>query len=240
MPFPPNNLAMIKEQFDEHGFILLKDFFDSELMDRVDATVRLHFSNVSQFEHSDEFISRSRAEIIPWFPQREQQSAALFDEVDAYPGFATVTEAVLGRGWSTLFSMAMHSRQGSAGQPWHQDCPPEDARQFNLNRLIYCSPITEQIGGEVAVIPFSHRLGELPAGAASDDLPDQMVLRPGKGDLLLLHGHCWHRVLPVHGGSRNSVNHRAGPEGVDAGITDICVYRNMRYQFSTAEVLVER
>ena len=59
-------------------------------------------------------------------------------------------------------------------------------------------------------------------------------------DLLLLHGHCWHRVLRVHGGSRYSLNHRAGPAGVQAGVTDICVYRNMRYRFSTAEVLIDR
>ena len=240
MGIASSDLAVMKAEFDERGFVLLKDFFDAELMDRVDAAVRHHFGDVPQFQHSDEFITLSRAEIIPWFPQRDPQSAPLFDEVDAYPGLATVTEALLGPGWSNLFSMAMHSRQGSAGQPWHQDCPPEHASRFNLNRLIYCSPITAEIGGEVAVIPGSHRLGEVPRGLASDDLPNELVLRPGKGHLLLLHGHCWHRVLPVHGGTRHSVNHRAGPIGVEAGITDICVYRNMRYRFSTAEVLIDR
>ena len=240
MTFAPERLRAVTDEFNREGFVLLPAFFERDLMYRVDLAICSQFANVPEFSHSNEFITLSRAEIVPWFPQAEPKGAALFDEIDAHPAFAELTRAVLGDGWSNLFSMAMFSAQGSAGQPWHQDCPPENAKIFNLNRLIYPSPITARIGGEVGVIPRSHKFGEVPKGLSTDCLDGEVVLRPGKGDLLLLHGHCWHRVLCVHGGSRYSLNHRAGPAGVDAGVTDICVYRNMRYRFSTAEVLIDR
>jgi len=236
------DLNQLKSQFDELGYVHLPAFFDAELMDRVDAACLGHFGTDPAWAHNDEFIGKSKAEIVPWFPQREgtEDQARLFDEVDAYPQFAAITEALIGESWSNLYSMAMFSKQGTVGQAWHQDCPPEDPTKHNLNRLIYSAPIREEIGGEVAFVPGSHRRGVLPTGEPNGDLEGQVVLRPGKGDLLFLHGHCWHKVLPVHGGYRYSLNHRAAPKGTPADITDICVYRNMRYCFSTSEVVEER
>jgi hypothetical protein len=49
--------------------------------------------------------------------------------------------------------MAMFSKQGSKGQAWHQDCAPEDAKKFNMNRLVYSSDITAHIGGQTLVVP---------------------------------------------------------------------------------------
>jgi len=89
-------------------------------------------------------------------------------------------------------------------------------------------------------MPGSHRMGLLPAGNPHEDLGGQRVLNPRKGTLVLLHGHTWHRVLPVTGAFRFSTNFRAAPSGTEANITDICVYRNMRYQFSTSRVVEER
>ena len=42
---------------------------------------------------------------------------------------------------------------------------------------------------------------------------DQVVISPKKGTLLLLHGHTWHRVLPIHGSYRFSSNFRSAPKG---------------------------
>lgn len=235
-------LSDIKTRFHRHGFVHLPGFFAPELMDRVDAACAAHFGSDPAWEHNDEFIGKSKAEIVPWFPQRDGsvEQAAVFDAIDRVPGFAEATETLIGAGWQNLYSMAMFSKQGSAGQSWHQDCPPEDSAQHNLNRLIYPVAISEAIGGEVVVMPGSHRDGVLPAGVPDEDLPGQVVLRPRKGDLLFLHGHCWHKVMPVHGGTRYSLNHRAAPAGTPEDITDICVYRNMRYRFSTSEVVEER
>jgi hypothetical protein len=83
-------------------------------------------------------------------------------------------------------------------------------------------------------------MGLLPSGDPAGTFDEQVVLRPKKGTLLLLHGHTWHRVLPITGAFRFSTNYRAAPAGTPEDITDICVYRNMRYQFSTSSVIEER
>ena len=41
-------------------------------------------------------------------------------------------------------------------------------------------------------------------------------------------------------GCRFSTNYRAMPAGTPDDITDVCVYRNMRYRFSTESVVEER
>jgi ectoine hydroxylase len=67
-----------------------------------------------------------------------------------------------------------------------------------------------------------------------------VILSPKKGTLMLLHGHTWHRVLPITGAFRHSTNYRACPRGTPADITDICVYRNLRYDFAASRVIEER
>jgi hypothetical protein len=89
-------------------------------------------------------------------------------------------------------------------------------------------------------MPGSHRKGVLPSGNPHEDLDNQVVLAPKKGTLVILHGHAWHRVLPINGEYRLSANARAIPKGTPENITDIAVYRNMRYRFSTSEVIEER
>ena len=134
----------------------------------------------------------------------------------------------------------MFSKKGTSGQAWHQDCPPDESSKFNLNRLVYTRDISEDIGGRTVVMPGSHRMGELPAGEPHEDLQGQVILKPHKGTLVLLHGHTWHRVLPIRGAFRFSTNYRACPQDTPADITDVCVYRNMRYSFSTNSVVEER
>ena len=136
--------------------------------------------------------------------------------------------------------MVMFSKQGTKGQAWHQDCPPENPSHYNLNRLFYTHDITEETGGQTIVYPKTHLNGPIPVGHPHEDLQGQVVLSPKKGTLVILHGHCWHRVLPIKGAYRVSANARAMPAGTPKDITDIAVYRNMRYRFSTSEVIEER
>ena len=134
----------------------------------------------------------------------------------------------------------MFSRRDSAGQAWHQDCPPENPDAFNLNRLVYTSDITDEIGGQTVVVPGSHKMGLLPYGDPTGEFENQVILRPKKGTLVLLHGHTWHRVLPIKGKYRFSTNYRAKSPKAGDHITDICVYRNIRYRFSDSSVVEER
>ncbi len=224
--------------FERDGFVLLEDFFAGELMDNLDRLILEHYGDEPDFAHSDDFLERSRTDVIPWFPQ--EAGASAFDAIDADPRLDALTTAILGDDWARVACMVMYSKPGSAGQAWHQDCEPEDAAAYNLNRLVYSHDVSDATGGATVVVPGSHRAGLLPAGDPAAVLAGQQVLKPKKGSLLLLHGHAWHRVLPMGDTCRHSINYRAVPRGTAVNVTDVCVYRNMRYRFSTSEVLEER
>ena len=134
----------------------------------------------------------------------------------------------------------MFSKKGTKGQAWHQGCPPDDNQKFNLNRLVYTMDIDDQVGQEVLVMPGSHRHGKLPVGEINEDFSEQVIFTLKKGTLLITHGHTWHRVLPIKGAYRLSTNYREIPQNTPEDITDICVYRNILYQFSTSKVLEDR
>lgn len=230
--------ADILEKFQRDGFVVIEDFFGDELMDRLDPLILAHFGDNAEFLHDDEFLDKSRTDVIPWFPQNE--GAQAFDAIDDDSQLQELTRIVLGDGWTSQYCMVMWSKKDSLGQAWHQDCPPDDPRIFNLNRLVYTSDISDEIGGQTVVVPGSHCRGLLPAGDPIGEFEDQVLLRPKKGTLVLLHGHTWHRVLPIKGEYRFSTNYRAAPAGAPENVTDVCIYRNMRYRFSTSQVIEVR
>jgi hypothetical protein len=232
------NTKPLLKKFDRDGYLLLGDFFDSELMRRLDSRILEHFGDNPAFVHTDEFIEKSRTDVIPWFPQNEGHSD--FDLIDNHADLQQLTRALLGEDWQRLYCMVMFSKQGSLGQAWHQDCAPEHPTRYNLNRLVYTSDIDDETGGQIVVVPGSHRRGLLPAGDPWADLENQVILRPRTGALVLLHGHIWHRVLPIRGRHRYSTNYRSVPAGTAPDVTDVCVYRNMRYCFSTETVVEDR
>lgn len=231
------DVQALAEQFWCQGYIYLEGFFEADLMDELQGVISEHYGRDPEFIHDEEFLKKSKTEVIPWFPQREGVKA--FDKVDSIEAFELLTTAVLGADWNNQYSMVMLSKAGTKGQAWHQDCPSDDPSQFNMNRLIYTMDISERTGGQVVVRPFTHKQGVMTVGDPDEDFDDQIEIAPKKGDLILLHGHTWHKIRPT-GQNRVSTNYRVGPKGVPDGITDICVYRNMRYQFSTNTVLEER
>lgn len=228
----------LRRRFERDGFAVVEDFFDPGLMQAMAQLIREHFGDDPAFLHDDEFLDKSQTDVIPWFPQNEGVEA--FDTVDEDSRLQELTRMILGAEWASQYCMVMFSKQGSSGQAWHQDCPPDDPRVFNLNRLVYTTDITDEIGGQTVVVPGSHKTGLLPAGDPVADFDEQIVLRPRQGTLVLLHGHTWHRVLPIKGPYRFSTNYRAAPAGTPPDLTDICVYRNMRYQFSTSSIIEHR
>jgi hypothetical protein len=228
----------LSKTFWQQGYLVINDFFSTELMDSLQNVILEHYGLDPDYEHEAAFLSKSATEVIPWFPQRSGERA--FDNIERCETLSMLTEAILGKDWKSLYCMAMFSKKGSKGQAWHQDCPSDSPQQFNLNRLVYSMDINEQVGGEVSVIPGSHRLGKLTAGDVNEDFSEQIILAPKKGTLVIVHGHTWHRVLPIKGEYRLSTNYRAIPQSVPEDITDICVYRNMLYQFSTGKMLEDR
>jgi len=232
------NIQSLATEFWQQGYISIDNFFDGKLMDKYQALILKHFGDNPEFVHNQEFLKKSNTDVIPWFPQLEGISA--FDIAKNDKSLVALTEAILGEGWSTLYSMVMFSKKNSKGQAWHQDCPPEDKSQFNLNRLVYTMDIDDSLGGKTLLMPGTHKGGAITVGDINEDFPEQVVLSPKKGTLVMLHGHTWHRVLPVSGDYRVSTNYRCCPAGTAENITDVCVYRNMRYDFPTSSVIEER
>jgi len=232
------NYITLAEKFWHNGYIVLDNFYDELIMSELNDKILDHYGMNPDWEHSDEFVTKSQTEVVPWFPVREGDHS--FDIIEKDPRLVQLTEAILGEGWKGLYLMAMFSKQGTKGQAWHQDCPPENNKTFNLNRLFYTHDINDATGGKTIVMPGSHKQGVLTKGDPHEDLEGQVVLAPKQGTLVILHGHAWHRVKPIKGNYRLSVNSRAIPTGTPEEITDIAVYRNMRYKFSTSEVVEDR
>jgi hypothetical protein len=228
----------LKTVFERDGYLVIENFFAPEPMLDLDQLIRSYFGDSPDFVHNDEFLDTAQTDVIPWFPQNEGVDA--FDVIDEDARFRELSQLILGNGWTSQYCMVMFSKQGTSGQAWHQDCAPDDAKVFNLNRLVYTSDITDEVGGQTVVVPGSHKDGLLPAGDPVGALENQVVLRPKQGTLVLLHGHTWHRVLPIKGRYRFSTNYRAAPAGTPDDVTDICVYRNMRYQFSKSKIIEDR
>lgn len=227
----------VRTEFWEKGYVIFDKFFPDKLMDEYQQIILDHFRTTRDWEHTTDFITISENEVIPWFPYMEDKP--YFDGIDKDETFNEITNVILNNNWENLYCMMMFSEAGSKGQAWHQDCPPENPKRFNLNRLVYSHDITNDTGGEIVIIPEAHKAGVLPVGVPHEDIEGQIVFRPKKGTVIFLHGHCFHRVMPVKA-ARVSSNFRAVPKGVPKDITDICVYRNMRYKFSTAEIVEER
>lgn len=232
------HLLSLREEFWAKGYVVLEGFFENSLMDDLHARILDHFETHLENCNSDEFSNLAQTEVIPWFPQLE--GVKQFDSIDDDIRLAALTEAVLGEGWHSQYCMVMFSQQGSNGQAWHQDCPPETKHDYNLNRLVYTRDITDEIGGQLLLVPGTHLGGALPTGEPHGDLDGQITLYPKKGTLVLLHGHCWHRVKPIVGKNRVSTNYRSAPANTPADVTDVCVYRNMRFRFSTQSVIEDR
>jgi len=235
---PTMDPAAMQRAFERDGWVHCPAMFEPDAMGALDQLIRNHYGDAPAREHTDEFIDGAGVDVVPWFPQREGETA--FDAIEQSDQLTAATTALLGDGWRSDYVMAMYSTPESRGQAWHQDCPPESPQHFNLNRLIYTHDIADGDGGELVVVSGSHKRGALPPGDPHEELAEQIVVRPRAGDLVLVHGHTWHRVRAIGSRSRVSVNLRAVPATTPDGITDICVYRTMRYRFSTAEVLVRR
>ncbi|MEL7122166.1 MAG: phytanoyl-CoA dioxygenase family protein [Bacteroidota bacterium] len=232
------NYQEYAKQFWKEGYLVIENFFDNALMDHLNEIILQHYGMNPEWEHSNEFLEKAATEVVPWFPFRTGDTH--FQPIEEDERLNALTEAILGMDWQSLYLMVMFSKQGTKGQAWHQDSPPEEEHKFNLNRLFYTHDITDEIGGKTLVVPGSHKEGVLPSGDPHGMIKNQVVLSPKKGTLVILHGHTWHSVLPIKGTYRVSANARAIPKDTPEDITDIAVYRNMRYRFSTSEVIEER
>jgi ectoine hydroxylase-related dioxygenase (phytanoyl-CoA dioxygenase family) len=128
------NYDSLSTKFEKNGYLVIDDFFDTALMRRLHTLILDHFGDDPSFLHSEEFLTKAKTDVIPWFPQSEVRTE--FDVIDEHQGLQQLTRLLLGDEWQRLYCMVMFSKQGTSGQAWHQDCAPEDPARYNLNRLV--------------------------------------------------------------------------------------------------------
>ena len=93
-------------EFERDGFIVFEDFFDTGLMNDLDARVRKHFGDAPTFVHDDEFLDKAQTDVIPWFPQNE--GVAAFDAIDNDERLNELTRGILGDGWASQYLSLIH------------------------------------------------------------------------------------------------------------------------------------
>lgn len=234
----PDHLSKL---FESNGILVVPDFVSSELLERLNAEISDHYTPIVGDPQRVAAASTAKqgfdVDVISWDPLSEGSEA--FAEFAEDPRLKTLTSAVIGSGYSAPRSLVMWSVGGGSGQAWHQDCPPDDPRAFNVNRLLYVQD-TKMEDGAIVIVPGSHRSGRIPPGGSQDPIEGEVALTPAAGTLVLLHGHVFHRVTPNRSGKpRVSVNLRAYPAGITDQVNRIGVYRNGAYDFADAAVAVD-
>ena len=123
------NIDNKAQEFWQHGYLSIDNFFDAQLMDKYQQSILMHFGDDPDFAHNEEFLQKSNTDVIPWFPQLDGLHD--FDIAEQDQRLINLTKAILGPDWNSLPSMIMFSKKGSNGQAWHQDCH----QKINLNSI---------------------------------------------------------------------------------------------------------
>jgi len=227
--------AGLRAIFDRTGVLVFPRFFAEDELEAPRRALDAYYAPLHSkalsltAAHSREGQKQFDCDVIPWDPVTDGNE--VLRELHRHPRMATVTEAVLGPGFTAPASLAMYSVGGGRGQAWHQDCPANDPAAFNLNRLVYTENVTLE-DGAIVVVPGSHKRGRIPAGGHQDPIEGEVVLTPEAGTLILLSGHVYHRVTPnLNSKPRVSINFRAFAAGISPDVTCIGVYRNGAVNF---------
>ena len=65
------NYKKYAQEFWENGYVIIENFFNDKLMDHLNKVILNHYGMNPNWEHNNEFISKSATEVVPWFPFRE-------------------------------------------------------------------------------------------------------------------------------------------------------------------------
>lgn len=228
-----NSAEHLRAQFDEYGVLVFEDYLEPAVLRELNDAISAHYNPIVRERFGVDAIGVAgvdfECEVISWDPITEGVQA--FRRLGEQGELATITEALIGPGYSSPRGLVMWSVGGGKGQAWHQDCPPDQPAAYNVNRLFYMQN-TAQEDGAIVVVPGSHRMGRISRGGPQEPIAGEIVLTPSAGTMVFLHGHVYHRVTPnVSKKPRVSVNLRAYPAGVSADVNRIGIYRNGAYDF---------
>ncbi len=224
----------LRDRFFEYGILVFPDYLSGSSVSVLSRTVQDHFMPILNDPERLRDRSTSKinfdVDVVPWDPLADGDAG--FTELANEERLARLTESVLGEGFSAPRGLVMWSIGGGKGQAWHQDCPADKPKAFNMNRLFYLQDTTVD-DGAIVVVPGSHTRGRIPRGGSQSPIEGEVVLTPSSGTLVFLHGHVFHRVTPnVSGKPRVSANFRAYPVGITQEVNQIGVYRDGAYDFT--------
>ena len=224
------DLSTLAEQFERDGYVVVSGFLDAAACQKVNAALDEHF-HIEAIAKAPDEEARHGCDVAFWNPISEGHP--VFLELMNNCELDRLTRAVLGGDYVTgaRHTLVMASLLGGVGQAWHQDSPPDSGRNFNLNRLIYTRDVTPE-DGAIFVVPGSHKMGRISGGGDQETIEGELMLTPAAGTLVLLHGHCFHKVTPNQScRPRISINFRALAAGVPEDICMTGVYRNATVDF---------
>ena len=189
-----------RQQLDQKGFVVLRDWMEPNFLESVRARVKELFAEEGEDaggEFKQEAGCRRLANLV--------NKGTVFQAVVANEGVLDFVRHVLGRFKLSSLNVRSVDPRGTIRQPLHADMAalPDEHGDWVCNTLWMLDDITED-NGALRVVPGSHRFGSLPSHALADPLadhPDEIRLTGTAGTVIVMNAHLW------HGGLENRTDH---------------------------------
>lgn len=151
-----------KTNFEEHGFVILKNVFNEEELNRV-RTLQEKITAYADKGLVDPFL--------PWSISHRSDQGVLYDLHQRHPEFQTMTtnsqvldclESILGKDIFLYENSLIYKPKGrSNGVPWHQDFISRPHEPLKIIVWMALDKVTKE-NGALQIIPGSHKNGHLP------------------------------------------------------------------------------
>jgi len=184
--------AMHFANLEEHGFVLLEDFMDPELL----AGLRQRVEEVFAEEGSQagaEFKQEAGCRRLANLANKGE----IFRRAISLPELLHQVGQVLGPDFklSSLNVRSVNARADES-QPLHADMAalPDDDGYWVCNTVWMLDDFTPD-NGPIRVVPGSHRWGRLPQDALADPRaphPHEVFITGKAGTVVVMNAHAWH------------------------------------------------
>ncbi len=181
-----------RQRLDEDGYLILEEFMDANLLDRLRNRVEELFQTEGEAA-GQEFKLEPGCRRLANLADKGD----IFREIILLPRVLEYVRHVLG---PRIKLSSLHARSvnphGVAGQPLHADMSAvaDEHGPWVCNTLWMLDDFRLD-NGALRVVPGSHRFGRLPADVLADPLadhPDQVFVTGRAGSVVIVNAHTWH------------------------------------------------
>jgi ectoine hydroxylase-related dioxygenase (phytanoyl-CoA dioxygenase family) len=178
-----------KQQLDELGYLVLRDFLSPSLLDELRNRVETLWA-----EEGDEAGSEFRYEPGARRLANLIDKGAIFAELVSTSKILECMEHVIGPGYklSSLNARSTNPHNGES-QPWHADVGAlaDERGYWVCNSLWMLDDFTVE-NGATRMIPRSHTWRRLPEPNNAGSLPDEVLVTGTAGTVVIMNAHMWH------------------------------------------------